>query len=309
MNNVLVTTSSFGKQDKAPLEQLEEQFDAVILNPFGRKLSEDEVLALIRENDPIGMVAGVEPLTRKVMEKANSLRVISRAGIGMDSVDQEAARELNITVTNTPDAPTIPVAELTMGMILSVLRDLHGTHSKIKSGTWYRPMGTLLHGKKVGLVGCGRIGTLVAKLLVPFGCEVIGCDPICCNHDHVTLTDIEHLLREADIVSLHLPYSESTHHLIDAKALKMMKPGAFLINPSRGGLIDELALYDALKTEKLAGAAIDSFEQEPYSGPLTELDNVMLTGHIGSYAKEGRIFMETQAVENLLCVLKESGAM
>jgi len=309
MNSILITTSSFGKNDREPLTVLEETFDLVTLNPYGRKLTEDEILKLIREVNPVGIIAGVEPLTRKVLKEAEALRVISRAGIGMDSVDLEAAKELHISVTNTPDAPTIPVAELTIGMILSLLRQLHRSDVQIRSGKWYRPMGNLLHGKSVGLIGCGRIGSHVAKLLAPFGCKVQGCDPACSYHEHIYLTDIKETLKESDIVSLHLPYSESTRHIIDENALNIMRQGAFLINPSRGGLIDEAALYVALKSERIGGAAIDSFEKEPYSGPLTELENILLTGHIGSYAREGRIFMEKQATQNLMAALQKMGTI
>ena len=190
-----------------------------------RKLTEDEVSKLIIDHHPIGMIAGVEPLTRIVLDKANGLNVISRCGIGLDSVDLDAAKELNILVTNTPDAPTIAVAELTLGMTLSLLRKIHLSDGGIRQGEWTRPYGRLLHGKTVGIIGCGRIGTYLAKLLQPFGCKILGCDPACPIEENFILVDAENILKQSDIISLHIPYSATTHHFINKKRIEMMKDG------------------------------------------------------------------------------------
>lgn len=305
MNNVLITTSSFAADVPDLLASMESAGLKPILNPYRRKLSEDEVAALIKEFRPIGMIAGVEPLTRAVMTTAPFLKAISRCGIGMDSIDLAAATELGITVTNTPDAPTIPVAELTIGLILTLLRSLHLSDTSIRRGEWERPMGTLLYGKTVGIIGCGRIGSCVARIASVFGCRLIGYDPYCTGHPSIELTTLEYLLHVADVVSLHLPYSRESHHFVDGEKLALMKPEAVLINASRGGLVDEVALAGALAAGKLSGAALDCFEIEPYSGPLTGLKNTLLTGHIGSYAREGRMIMERQAVDNLLKALQE----
>jgi D-3-phosphoglycerate dehydrogenase len=299
---ILCTTSNF-TADNFPAGL------KVIKNPFKRKLTEAEVATLIEEHQPVGMIAGVEPLTRAVLKKAKNLKVISRCGIGLDSVDLEAARELGIVVTNTPDAPTIPVAELTLGMILNLMRHLHIIDAGIRRGKWERPMGRLLHGKTVGIVGCGRIGSYVAKLVSAFGCRVLGCDPYLQTHQYCKLVSLDTLLAQSDIVSLHIPYSADNHHLISTTQLALMKPGAILINAARGGLVDEQALYEAVKSGHLGGAAIDCFEKEPYTGPLKELPNVLLTAHIGSYAKEARTLMEQQAVENLVRELQRQGVV
>lgn len=300
MKNILITTSSFGVEDAHPLEQLKDAGFKVILNPFGRKLSEEEAAHLFKEHDPVGMVAGVEPLTRLVLEKGKNLKVISRCGIGMDSVDLEAAQEKGIVVTNTPDAPTVPVAELTIGLILSLLRSVPASDAGIRKGDWVRPMGRLLQGKTVGIIGCGRIGSCVGKLLNAFGCKVQGYDPMIDRSECMEMVSLDTLLKESDIVSLHLPHNEQTHHLLDAKRLQAMKKGTLVINAARGGLVDEKALAELLQNGHLGGAALDCFELEPYTGPLVQLDNVVLTGHIGSYAKEGRAIMEKQAVDNLV---------
>jgi D-3-phosphoglycerate dehydrogenase len=305
MKNVLITTSSFADEAPELLASLESSGLKAVLNPFRRKLTESEVDALIQEHQPVGMIAGVEPLTRQVMQKASFLKVISRCGIGMDAVDLAAAKELAIMVTNTPDAPTIPVGELTIGMILTLLRSIHVSDSSIRTGGWERPMGALLHDKTVGIIGCGRIGTYVAKILAAFGCRLLGCDPCCASHQCIGVTDLKSLLQEADIVTLHLPYTEACRHLINAERIALMKQGAVLVHASRGGLVDEDALAAALQSGKLAGAAIDCFEREPYTGPLAQLKNTLLTGHIGSYAREGRMIMEQQAMDNLLKALRE----
>lgn len=307
MKNVLITTSSFADQNPGLLNRLQSFGLEVILNPFQRRLTEDEVANLIEEHRPIGMIAGVEFLTRKVLMKQCFPKVISRCGIGMDSVDLEAAKEFGITVTNTPDAPTVAVAELTLGLILSLLRNIPSVDAGIRRGDWLRPMGQLLFGKTVGIVGCGRIGTRLAKSLSNFGCRVIGYDPHVKLCEFIEIVPLQELLREADIISLHLPYTSDNHHFLNDKRLLEMKEGAFLVNAARGGLVDECALLECLKKKKMAGAALDCFGQEPYCGPLASMDNVVLTCHLGSYAKEARIIMEEQSVENLLRELTKLG--
>lgn len=304
---ILITTSSFGKHDPQVIQMLESKGFQVVLNPFRRKLTEKEVGDLLEKHEPVGMIAGIEPLTQSVLEQAQSLKAVSRCGIGLDSVDLQAAKQKNIVVTNTPDAPTVAVAELTFGMIISLLRGIHLSNAKIHNGEWFRPYGQLLHGKTVGIIGCGRIGSYLASLLQSFGCTILGCDPACPVNENFTLVDGEEILKESDIVTLHIPYSSTTHHFINKARIGMMKDGAYLINAARGGLIDEDALYEALKNKKIAGAALDCFEEEPYTGKFKDLDNILMTGHIGSYARESRILMEKEAVENLLRSLNITG--
>ena len=296
--NILTTTSSFS------INEFSEGLN-VIHNPFKRKLTEDEVLELIEKYRPVGMIAGVEPLTRRVLEKADGLKIISRCGIGIDSVDLEAAKELGIKVTITPDAPMVSVAELTLGLMLGSLRRINTLDAGMRKGSWKGPQGNLLSGKVIGIIGCGRIGTYVARLVTAFGCKVLGYDPFIKQHDICNMTDLQNLLKESDIVTLHIPYSKDNHHLIGKEELDMMKSSVILINAARGGLVDEGALYDALKDGVIAGAAMDCFETEPYSGPLIKLDNTLFTPHMGSSASEARMMMEKQALDNLLNELKE----
>lgn len=308
MDNILITTSSFAQDQPKLLDIIKESGFQTILNPYGRKLNEAEVIDLIEQSQPIGMIAGVEPLSRACLERARNLKIISRCGIGLDSVDLKAAKNLGIIVTNTPDAPTISVAELTLGMILVLLRRIHVSDASIRQGGWERPTGNLLHGKIVGIIGCGRIGTYLAQLLTSFGCKILGCDVVSNEEECYEFCSLEEIIGEADVISLHLPYSSANHHFMNRDRIFRMKKGAILVNTARGGLVDEDALYEALQT-LLGGAALDCFEEEPYNGPLKELDNVLLTAHIGSYAKEARIVMERQAVDNLLDELRGKGAI
>lgn len=303
---VFISTSSFGKVDKAPLRRLEEEGVAVRLNPHGRTLTASEIAAFLTNVD--GLIAGTEPLTRAVLSQAKQLRVISRCGTGLDNVDVKAAKELGIAVTATTQAHVPAVAELTLGAMIALLRQIPQNDRAIRSGVWHKPIGQLLRGRTVGIVGLGKVGKEVVRALKPFGARVLAYDAypdtaFARAHD-VHFTTLAALLRESDIVSLHLPYDPSLHHLLDRELLACMKPEAYLINTSRGGLVDEAALYDFLTSGKLAGAFLDTFEEEPYRGPLVQVPNVILSPHAGAYARESRIAMESEAVENLLRHLK-----
>ena len=304
MTSILITTSSFQVDGSEILQSLKADGYEIITNPYGRRLTEEEVQTLIREHDPVGMIAGVEPLTRSVLEAAKNLKVISRCGIGMESVDLEAAKDQDIVVINTPDAPSQAVSELAIGLILSALRKIPLADRLIRQNQWTGQMGNLLGGKMLGLVGCGRIGGKVAEIASAFGAEIMVFDPfvqnVSCGRKVEVLDD---LLGNADIVSLHLPGSDATHHLIGAEQIEHMKSTALLVNTSRGSLIDEEALVDALKLGKLAGAALDVFETEPYKGELATLDNVVLTAHMGSRAAESRQNMEREAAAHLASYL------
>lgn len=308
MKKIAITTTSFCAYDKYPLILLEEHGFAATLNPYGRKLKKHEILELCMGAE--GVVAGTETLDAEVLKRlvqpgeGHQLRVISRCGTGMDSIDLEAAKRLGIKVVNTPEGPTIAVAELTIGLIINLLRKVSLMDRDLKNGVWKKHMGNLLGGKKVGIIGFGRIGRKVAELLMPFGVETAYCDiceqscsPACSKKEMVDL------LAWADIITLHCSAPERMP-LMGKQELENMKQGSWIVNASRGGLIDEEALYSFLRQGHIAGAALDVFDKEPYSGPLTELDNVILTPHIGSYAKESRIEMEMQAVKNLLHELR-----
>lgn len=304
MDRILITTSSFGAHDKSLLAGLRQEGYEVVLNPHGRKLTEQEVQNLVAEVDPVGIIAGLEPLTKRVLQGAGSLRAVSRCGVGMDNVDAEAARECGISVMCTPDAPVQAVAELTVGLMLVGLRHIARADRSIRAGEWERPMGRLLGEQTVGIVGCGRIGSAVARLLTSFGSRLIGVDPYLEEHPLMPLVRFEDLLRDGDVVTLHVPYDQSTHHLLGADEIAKMKQTALLVNTARAGLVDEAALVEAIRSEGISGACLDTFAEEPYSGPLADFPQVVLTSHIGSYAMEARVRMEREAVQNLVEQLK-----
>lgn len=300
---VLISTSSFNLANFAQLENLKTAGIEVKLNPFEARLTEDQVIELLGTNT-IGLIAGLEPLTKNVLQSAKSLKVIARVGTGLDSVDLAAAKQLGISVLNTPDAPTKAVAELTVAHILGLLRHLSKADRQIRSGVWKGLMGSLLETKTVGLVGFGRIGKRVATLLSAFGASVIISDAQVKASDFQNL-ELDELCAKADVLSLHLPYNESTHHIINEKRINLMKKGSYIVNISRGGLIDETMLLGALKSGHIAGAALDCFEQEPYEGELRNLENVQITAHMGSYARETRDLMEQEASNLLVNALRE----
>jgi D-3-phosphoglycerate dehydrogenase len=296
---VLITTSSFNVAAAESLARLKQAGYEIATNPHGRKLSEDEVAALLGE-DVVGMVAGTEPLTRRVLSGASGLKVVARCGIGLDSVDLAAARELGIEVTNTPDAPSAAVAELTLGLMLDQLRRISQADRQIRAGKWKPLMGGLLAARTVGIVGYGRIGRRVAQLARAFGARVLATDAAGVTSDGIAeASALEPLLAAADIVTLHMPSQKGLGHFLDAARVALMKRGAVLVNTARGDLVDEAALVQAIRDGRLGGAALDTYEKEPYAGPLAELPQVVLTAHMGSYAEEARGIMEREAAENL----------
>ncbi len=299
---ILISTSTFGKFDRKPIEKLEEKGYEVILNTHGKKLTKEQTLELAK--DCSGIIAGTEIYDSEILGKLNSLKIISRVGIGLDSIDLKKAKMQGVSIYKTPDGPTQAVSELALNLILTTLRRTNLMDGEIRTGIWNKRMGRLLSGKTIGIIGLGRIGKRLAQLISPFNCKVVASDPFpdkeWAEENEVNLCSLDDLLRYSDVVSLHIPYTPENQKILDAKKLSLMKNTAILVNTSRGGLIDEEALYDCLQNKRLGGAALDVMELEPYTGPLKELNNTVLTPHVGSYAQESRIMMETNAVENLI---------
>lgn len=296
---ILVAPSSFGVVDRAPLERLEQAGLEVISNPYGRKLTKEELQKLLP--GVIGIVAGLEPLTREILE-GSDLKVISRCGVGLSNVDLEAAATLGIAVRSTPDAPTLAVAELTLGAMLSVIRRIPQMDHDLHEGRWVKQVGTQLCGKTVVIIGFGRIGRKLADLLKPLDVAIVAVDSVIAPAaNDVTFLSLGEALKTGDIVTLHA--SGESQILGDAE-FALMKPGVHLLNSARGGLINESALCRALEGRIVAGAWLDTFGQEPYSGPLLGYPQVILTPHVGSSTAECRSRMERESVENLLVALQ-----
>jgi len=277
---------------------LSPQFD-VIAHPTEHDRTEEDMITMLAEADG-AIVLLSDPITRRVLEANPNLRIVSNLAVGYNNIDLEAARELGITVTNTPGVLTEATADLTMALILAVARRIAEGDAFLRAGNRceWDPLGflgTSLQGKRLGIIGMGRIGTAVATRARAFGMDVIGVR---------SGERIEELLSTSDIVSLHLPLSKETFHIIDATALAKMKPGAYLINTSRGPLVDEEALCDALERGHLRGAGLDVYEHEPEVHPrLLPLRNVVLLPHIGSATEEARYAMARIAATNVLLFL------
>ncbi len=258
------------------------------------------------------MVRSGTKVTKEVIERAENLIAIGRAGIGVDNVDVNAATEKGIKVVNSPTGATISVAELAIGHMISLARHLPKADKTIKNGEWAkkRLKGIELYNKTLGLVGCGNIGKFVAKYAKTFGMHVISYDPFISKEDMEKegikkVDDLEKLMEIADFISLHLPHIPQTHYLVNEKMLAKMKPSAYLINCARGGIVDENALYDSLKQGKIAGAALDVYENEPPGKiPLLCLENVVCTPHLGASTKEGQIRAGTICAEQIIKVIE-----
>lgn len=298
---VLIGPSSFGEENRAPRERLLQAGFQIIENPFRRKLTKEEAMALLGK-EVAGLVAGLETLDREVLSRSG-LKVVSRCGAGMANVDLEAARDLGIRVCNTPFGPTQAVAEMTVGCLLSLIRQIPQMDRALHEGKWDKRVGRQLKGMTVLIVGLGRIGSAVAKLLAPFEVTLIASDTgLDAGEAPLPLVPLDEGLAVADVVALH---ASGQDRLLGSREFGLMKPGAFVLNAARGELVDEEALRAALDSGRVAGAWLDTFGREPYDGPLTGYGQVILTPHVGSYTAEGRLQMELDAVENLIRAFRE----
>ncbi len=304
---VLVTPTSYGKNNPALKTQLEAEVGEVVYNTTGRPLSDTELMEVITEID--GYIAGLDTISRQVIEASTNLKVIARYGVGVDAVDLEAAEEKGIIVTNTPGANSASVAELTVALMLSLARNIPFAAQATKSGEWPRLGGLSLEGKVVGLLGLGAIGQQVARRLSGFDCMIMAYDPVVDELQdaelNVELVPHEDVLRQADFLSLHCPLTDETKGMVDPVFLGRMKDGAYLINTSRGELVDENALYEAIDNEKLRGAALDVFTKQPPNpdNPLLSLEQVIPTPHMGAHTDGATNAMGWIALNDCLAVL------
>lgn len=299
-STIVLGPSSFAETDKTPLMRLQEAGYKVVDNPFKRKLTKAELFDLLTP-DVVGIIAGLEPLDREVLSRSK-LKVVSRVGSGITNVDLKAAEELGIAVRSTPNGPTEAVAELTIGTLLGLLRMIPQMDRALHDGRWDKRIGAQLEGKTVLIVGYGRIGRRVAELLAPFRVRLLVVDPFLeqTKVPECKLMTLEEALPLADIISLH---SSGEACLLGEREFGLMKRGAYLLNVARGGLVSEDAMIAAIDAGSIAGAWLDTFAAEPYSGSLCGRPNVVLTPHVGSYTLECRQGMENEAVDNLLAVL------
>ena len=251
-------------------------------------------------------------MTRELVEKADKCKIIARVGVGLDNIDQEAAKEKNIKVINAVEGAITAVAELVIGLMLSMAREIPRADREIRNGNWIKKelMGTELKGKYLGIVGLGNIGKRLGRLARALNMNIIGYDVTEIDNEFskevgLMKADLDTLLSSADYVSFHVPLLDSTRHMINAEKLKMMKNTARIINTARGGVIDEEALYNSLKAGSLAGAALDVFEVEPATGnKLITLPNFIATPHMGAQTKEAQLLAANIIAEKIIQILR-----
>lgn len=301
---IAITTSGFDMTNPR-IEALVDAGWSVVRNPFGRKMTEEEVAELLQTSGAEVMIAGVEPLTATVFEQNPQLRLISRCGSGVDSVDTDAAEQQDIAVYRTPEAPAEAVAELTISLGIAVLRRVGEADRLVRAGEWHALMGRSYGRSRIGIVGLGHVGRRVAAVSAVLGAEIGYTDHYVDTPAYERFDDVLSLAHWADVLTVHLPHDAETHHTVNAEVLRALGPDGVVVNTARGGLVDEDALLHALESGGIAGAALDVFETEPYTGPLAGFPNVIMTCHMGSYARQVRAAMENEALENAISHLGE----
>ena len=307
MFSVYISTSSFGLYSDKAFELLKEKNINYTLNPYGKKLNSNQIVELISSYDAV--IAGTENYDIKILDCLRNLKVISRVGIGMDNIDIVEAKRKGIKIYKTSTSPGPAVAELVLGLMIDLSRKISFQNNDMRTGNWRKQMGNLLYGKTLGVIGLGSIGKTFIRLTRGFNFQILAFD---LYHDknfavenNVKFCDYDTLISNSDIITVHLNLTDKTNQLLNSSSISKMKSECILINTSRGEIIDEDALFKALQEKKILGAGLDVYQNEPYKGPLTKLENVILTPHIGSYAKELRVQMEIEAVNNLIKGINE----
>ena len=303
---VHITTLPFNKDNLAFLEK---SFD-VTINPLGRKIRNEEVYEQVHEADYV--IAGTEKYDQELLSKLVNLKGISRVGIGIDNIDLDIAAKNNIKIFNTPEEPAKGVAELTLTFILNLLREISSHQLNLNQGNWERTLGKSLNEATISLIGGGRVAKNVSKFLLSAGVKKIkvfdildlSTDPDW-RHESISICGFEECLSNSDIVSLHVPMNAENKNMISKKELLVMGKNSYLINVSRGELINEEDLYEALNSNLIKGAALDVFATEPYEGKLLECKNLIATPHVASSTEYVRDQMERRACENLINLLDE----
>jgi D-3-phosphoglycerate dehydrogenase len=305
--SVLVTTRSFGREIPEPMERLQREGIRILEWREGSGLAEADLLAKLAEAD--AWIVAFHPIGPALLDAAPRLRIIAKHGVGVDNIDIPAATARNIVVATAPSANDQAVADLTMALLLALLRRIPEASASLKAGRWERFLGVGLTGKVMGILGLGRIGQNVARRAAGFGVELIGADPRwpeeATQEIGIRRVDLPGLLAESDIISLHAPLTSETCGLIGAKEIALMKPGVWIVNTSRGKVVDEPAMREALASGRVAGYATDVFESEPPTGnPLLALPNVIGTPHMGTHTRESIRLMGDRVAQAVLCALR-----
>ncbi|MGB2982348.1 MAG: phosphoglycerate dehydrogenase [Candidatus Bipolaricaulia bacterium] len=306
---MLVSSRSFGQVARIGNELLEEAgFVPQRIGPEERPLDAAKLARILAAAEPDVLIAGAEPIPRGVLSASPNLQMVQKHGVGVDNIDLDAATELGIAVANAPATNTGAVADLVLGFMLSLLRSIVPAVMSTRAGSWDRFVGHELGRLTVGVVGTGQIGRAVIRRLAGFGSHILAYDvyedATLAANTGIEYATLERLLRESDVVTLHVPLLDSTRNLISAESLRWMKKSAFLINIARGELVDEAALAEHLAAGSLAGAGVDVFTTEPpQESPLLGLSSVIATPHIGAYTSEAMECMARRCAETVIAVL------
>lgn len=305
MRKILVTPRSITRSGHPSLERLRSAgFELRMPTPGEQP---DESVLLVELPGCVGYLAGIEPITARVLSAAAGLKVISRNGTGIDNIDMSAAERCGIRVLRAEGVMARSVAELTIGLVLGLARSIPQGDSRLKRGNWSRSLGVEIEKKTLGIIGCGRIGKLVAHLAIGLGMRVLAYDHVAGAvgaSESITYVSFEELLSGADILTLHCPATPNGLPLIDTNAIAQMKPGVLLINTARGELLDDKAVLAALESGQMSGLAIDSYRHEPPGDdPLVMHERVIATPHIGAFTRESIDRTMELTVENLLSAL------
>ncbi len=303
---ILVTPRSLSAKGHPALEALTEAGYEIVYAAPGRQPSEQELLAVLPAC--VGFLAGVECISAAVLKAATKLKVISRNGTGIENIDPQAAAEMGIRICRAVGANARGVAELAMGLILSVVRSVPFSDAALKGQSWQRRKGIELDGRRLGLIGCGRIGKLLCGFALGFGMKVLACDlypdVAFAPSPDFAYCELDRMLGEADVISLHCPPSRDGKPVIDASAIAAMTKGVYIVNTARGSLVDTDAMLAALESGQVSGLAVDAFEAEPPTDwRLATHSRVIATPHIGGFTEESVARASSVAVENLLASL------
>ena len=310
MKRVVVGSRSFGQLSDVGVKLLNGAgFDVWRIPPEERPLDESKMVEIVARENPEVVVTGAEPITKQVLEAGPNLRMIMKHGVGVDNIDIQTATTLGILVANAPGTNTEAVADMTIAMMLALLRGIYDAVQSTRSGGWERFVGHDLGGLTIGVVGTGKIGLAVIRRLGGFGSDVLAYDIVhnqdLLSHPKVRYVEMAELLQNSDVVTLHVPLVADTKAMIGRNELEMMKPTAYLVNLARGELVDEVALFEFLQQKRIAGAAVDVYAVEPpKSSPLIGLDNVLSTPHIAAYTYESMEHMSQICAQTIIDAMR-----
>ena len=299
--NVVVTSPSFSK-NKNLQDEIFKYFPNAILNLEGIRFNQVELIEYIKNAD--AAIVGLEMINEDVLNKCKNLKIIAKYGVGLNNIDLENCRERNVAVGWTGGVNKLSVAEMTLGFMLMSTRNLYATSNELKNNIWNKSGGFQLSGKNVGIIGLGYTGKELVRLLKPFGCKILVNDIInqdrYCKENNLKETSKEQIFKTSDIVTIHTPYNHTTNNMINIEVLKSMRNSAYIINTSRGGIVNEADLKHALQNNIILGAAIDVYlEEPPTDQEFLKLPNLICTPHIGGNAKEAVEAMGISAIEHL----------